>query len=407
MSVPIIAGIAMCLLIDSPQLIRLGSVSLSGAVTLGLVAVLLLIAPMALIARWGEYPSTPSDRYEPFVQRTWTAVPWALGLFVLYAAAVLLAAPSAEGLQNVSLYAIFALSILITSTLSSVGTVAWAQPRYAWAALIATVVFIATVFVGVEIYNERPYAGMSVVLMSILVPLRSTRSLLRIAPYLVLAGVVLSLSRMSAAICLALLVFLVVRGKRGKRLAKAVTMLTALTAAGVAVIWNYAPVRDRFFGGDNAIELDNGLTFNTSGRDELWTITINSWAESPWFGNGAGSAQAVITPMFRAIAHPHNEYLRVLHDYGILGLLLFCVGMIWLVWQTWRRARHYDEPQHWSAFMALVSLLILSVTGNPLISQFIMIPIGVLVGLSFISPPPPRASEIAYHGSRTRKLVAR
>ncbi len=393
MTFPVFAALVIALVIDTPQKLTLGPITLSGAITIALAAALALLSPMSLLARFSPYGRSSAPGLEPVTRRRWTAVPWPLAIFVTYAFLRWLLWPTQDGLQNVALYIIFVLTILIAATFSSAGSGEWALIRFAWVSVTVTVVFLASRFIGVEIYNERPYAVASVVLMAVLVPLRSSNFVLRIAPYLVLLGVVLSLSRTATVICLLLLVFRVVRGRRGKRLARAIAWIVTLASVGVLVVWGYTPFRERFFGGDNAITLSNGLTLNTSGRDRLWEFTISSWQRNPWFGNGPGSAQEAITPMFRNIEHPHNEYLRILHDFGIVGLALFALGVLILLGQLWQRARRYDEPHHWAALMSLLAVLAIAVTDNPLISQFVMIPVGALIGLSLSSPPPARSTS--------------
>lgn len=402
--VPIAAALALFVLIDTPRLVSLGPISLSGAITLGLAVVLVAVLPAALLARFSGYSRDQSSRHERFIERQWTAVPWALGAFIVYAVVRLIVSPSVEGTQNVALYVVFGASIVITATLSSAGTADWARLRFSWLALAATALFIVTFAAGVDLYGERSYAMISLVFLAVLIPLQSKNIFFRLAPYAVLAGIVLSLSRTAAVIGLAMLVFLVIRNRRGKRLFRGIALLAVLVTVGFAVIWNYAPFRDRFFGGDNAIALDNGLTFNTSGRDTLWGMTEDSWVTSPWFGNGPGSAQALISAAFRGIAHPHNEYLRILHDFGVVGLVLFAAGALWLLAAVAHRALRYDRWEHWAAFLALLAILLTAWTDNPFIYQFVMIPVAALVGLSLASPPPPRShrqlSQRASQGSR-------
>lgn len=404
---PLTAALCLFLLIDTPRLIPVGPTTASGAITIALALCYLLLVPMTWIARWGEYSPHPESRREPLVRRRWTALPLALTLFTLYAGAVWISSPTITGLQNISVYTGFALSILLTATFASAGTASWALPRFAWAALLVTVVFVTTTQLGVEIYGERSFAAIALVFLAVLVPMRSHNIIIRLAPYLVLLAIVLSLSRTAAVIGLALLVFLVVRRSEGnaKRLAKGLLLLTALASAGIVFIWSYAPFRERFFGGDNAVQLGNGLTFNTSGRDILWSIALREWRKSPVFGNGAGATQEVITPLFNEIAHPHNEYLRILNDFGIVGLLLLSMGLIWVLFATLRRALAYDAWEHWSAFIALLAILALAYTDNPFIYQFVMFPLGVLVGLSLASPPPAKGTIRSARPRRLRTMA--
>jgi O-antigen ligase len=104
--------------------------------------------------------------------------------------------------------------------------------------------------------------------------------------------------------------------------------------------------------------------------------------QSPLIGNGPGAAVELISARFQGIAHPHNEYLRIFHDFGIVGVLLFFGGMLMLIGRVMRRIRQTDHAVHWSALLATLSIFASAVTDNPLNFQFIMIPAAVLIGLS-------------------------
>ena len=79
-------------------------------------------------------------------------------------------------------------------------------------------------------------------------------------------------------------------------------------------------------------------------RDELTAGRVNGWMllapevlDSPWIGRGLGSTQwssAVAAGRYKA-NHPHNIYLEVLMDLGLLGL----AAMVLLHAQYLRRLR--------------------------------------------------------------------
>ena len=53
----------------------------------------------------------------------------------------------------------------------------------------------------------------------------------------------------------------------------------------------------------------------------MWAATIESARHHPLVGQGLGSSQDLIERLF-GLAHPHNDYLRLWHDLGLVGLLL-------------------------------------------------------------------------------------
>ena len=109
---------------------------------------------------------------------------------------------------------------------------------------------------------------------------------------------------------------------------RGVLKFTTLVGLGlVAVYWaytRYTPFRDRFQQGDGYTV--DGLTLGSSGRSNLWAATYHHWQLSRWFGQGVGSAEQFILQTYPPNAHPHNDYLRILHDTRVLGMALWTLG---------------------------------------------------------------------------------
>jgi len=70
-------------------------------------------------------------------------------------------------------------------------------------------------------------------------------------------------------------------------------------------------------------------SINWQGREILWPIVFAAYLAQPWFGLGLGSSTAIVRANFPAEAGQvvHNEYLRLLTDTGILGVVLFFLAM--------------------------------------------------------------------------------
>lgn len=70
---------------------------------------------------------------------------------------------------------------------------------------------------------------------------------------------------------------------------------------------------EKFIGGDAGLNIA-GLAINTNGRIEMWQLLIKSSTESLWLGHGtAAPEEMLLTPGWE---HPHNDYLRLLHQFG-------------------------------------------------------------------------------------------
>lgn len=154
------------------------------------------------------------------------------------------------------------------------------------------------------------------------------------------------------------------------------------------IVSRVEPLRARFFEGDLSLKV-GGIAINAMGRTAFWEITLASWRKSPLIGNGSGSAQPLIEAYFPGLGHPHNDYLRILHDYGLIGLAIWLVGYLVLLWVTssaWSRSdpqRDAAAGVHLAAFLALAAVAAAMVTDNTMVYVFVMAPAGILVGASF------------------------
>ncbi|MUG96763.1 O-antigen ligase family protein [Scytonema sp. UIC 10036] len=164
------------------------------------------------------------------------------------------------------------------------------------------------------------------------------------------------------------------------------TIFLIVTVSYLAL--NYVePIRSRFNEvGDNATV--NGIRVNTSGRNEAWPVAYTSALESPWIGKGPGSVSNALKPLGPAFTHPHNDYLRIFHDYGLIGFVLWFFGYWGLIvktWQNWQWADRNDRISahiHLSAFLALIAIAIAMISDNVVVYIFSMSPLGILVGAS-------------------------
>ena len=201
--------------------------------------------------------------------------------------------------------------------------------------------------------------------------------------------VALSLSRTALFACILVLAlaFMPSHGFKGwLRLAVAATV--AMGGLLLAVN-NIQPLHDRFFSGDTSLSA-GGVSINASGRTGIWRVVLDTWQTSPWIGRGAGSANADIDaelPVAGISGHPHNDYLLVLHDYGVLGEAFFILGWLFLVYglhRAWREAirggRAFDAMLALTAFLTVAGLLVAMSTDNPLTYPFVMVPSFFIIG---------------------------
>lgn len=206
------------------------------------------------------------------------------------------------------------------------------------------------------------------------------------------AVVVLSLSR--AAMGMGLGVFILAQ-LRLTSFAGWFRMLAILSVAvGIAtfMLLNFEPLRQRFFTGDLSAAV-GGVKINTMGRILAWTTVINSALEAPIVGKGPASSSEALSVLHAGIEQPHNDYLRIWHDYGIIGMMLW-FGAFGTMMVACRR--QYTRLRKWGAretsigastLLAQVTLLALMLTDNVLIYFYNMVPIFILSGLVLGSLP--------------------
>lgn len=78
--------------------------------------------------------------------------------------------------------------------------------------------------------------------------------------------------------------------------------------------------------------------FATSGRKSINDALVARLDQAYWFGHGANTTEAISLAIAR-VTHPHNDWLKVRYEYGILGMLLFALTLLAQMRHALRRAR--------------------------------------------------------------------
>jgi O-antigen ligase len=366
-------------LVDLPRLIIVGPVSALALLTVaytGSAGILWIVRPIfvtpAILALW------------PLV----AFLAWTYSTFLWYA-------PSVAGLQNVLVLSVFVGFALLISYESyrTPGFAELVRKTVAWAVWLAAVLYVISLLVsrlGVYLYiGPRSFA--MVALLGVACQLGAWRSgrsgaLWQAVLLTVLIGA--SFSRMALFVALAL--FPLSRlSLRHFRSWVQMVLLTAIIAFSTYLAVTYIqPLNERFFAGDRAYEVAN-VTINTSGRTEIWATVWDSALKAPITGQGAGSSEEVLHETDpNGAQHPHNDYLRLLHDYGLLGLGLWLLGyssLLWVIGRSFVRANREKDNEaalHLTALLGLTGVALLMITDNTVVYVFVMAPLGALVGAS-------------------------
>jgi len=161
----------------------------------------------------------------------------------------------------------------------------------------------------------------------------------------------------------------------------------SLILAGLTAFYaiTHIPVLQQRFFFTEDWEPSMGLTaVNTAGRKLMWPAVFASATQKPYMGRGLGTARLVTGRLFAGKKDveeypPHNEYLQVFHDLGIVGLGLIVIAWGNVFWTQWRSWKSHSDPlvKKWgmASILAIGSLLVSSVTDNTMHYPIVMVPV--------------------------------
>jgi O-antigen ligase len=192
-------------------------------------------------------------------------------------------------------------------------------------------------------------------------------------------------SRLALGIAIALFPLAQLPTRRLRRLVKMIIVSCVTIGLSYAAFQYFDALRERFLTGDLALRIGS-VGINVSGRLTFWRVTMDSLSEHPIAGKGAGSTEGLIESVFLDIRHPHSDYLRIAHDYGLIGLALWIVSMIallLLLWRSWRLADSVGRRPatlQLSAFLALVAFVLEMTMENAMVYIFVAAPLALVIG---------------------------
>jgi O-antigen ligase len=218
------------------------------------------------------------------------------------------------------------------------------------------------------------------------------------------ALVFLSQSRLGMLAILVMypLSFLLLGGR--KNIAMAVMMLVVGVSALTVLILSSDDLQRRFFGEDASMSV-GGVAINASGRTTAWAALLND-INGPLrllFGAGAGAGSLFCQLNLYNFPHPHNDYLRYLFDFGVVGLVWFLAFVVIAIRMVWVRIRadrlNADAKafaQSYGTLLAMIGALASMATDNSGIYIYVMGPLGIMLGVTLCRTPagPPRGQNL-------------
>lgn len=355
------------------------AVALSGAVNIfrvasvsytAVVAAITGVVDLTLVLHYNRVPRSAARVAAPFL----AFLAWMFGTLIINGT-------TRQGVQFLTVEIAFVSALLLASTAHLV------TGGHLDIVVARCIRFTTVVLIGLETLGAKQFGGGRGGVMVSLLCLSWFLAEFRLGnrrsgwwSLATLLGIGISLSRTAiiAGLVLFALTMLLVPGKRRIRNA---ALCVLVVAAGAWAVTSWAPLRDRFTQGDLSASVA-GIKINTEGRTQVWDVLWAGVQNEPLIGHGPGSASALSVSLDPAFDNPHNDYLRLLYDFGIVGLVLFA----WFATRITRLLRHVrkrssDFIPAAAGLNAGLAILILMATDNPLDYAFVMIPLGAMFGL--------------------------
>ena len=300
-----------------------------------------------------------------------------------------------EGVQNLAVYVLFFSTIGVVAFRAQVGSGARFTQVLVVVGWIRVVLYgITLYFEGLNntagIYSRRDFAIEALLIMCVVMTSTDARRRTRWLPYVLAAEIALSESRTATLLAAVLLIIVAVRGRSGIRaVASVLGRIVIVVLIGLWAIENVPSLHERIFGGNQTALL--GVELNTEGRNVIWSgVVADAERHNVWVGQGAGSATDYVRndegPVGVEAAEPHDDYLRIWHDFGYIGIAIWSVAMLKLLRDLWTRGRRTGNRMCYAGVLSLLSALGLMVTSNVIVYFFAMLPLGAIIGFALGEP---------------------
>lgn len=110
---------------------------------------------------------------------------------------------------------------------------------------------------------------------------------------------------------------------------------------GLAIFYSERVQKKMFWSGSGSLEdirLDNP-DFRTHGRNVMWEWFWAEIQKEPTWGHGANAQEDFLFRILKIKGQPHNDWIRLLYDYGAVGTISFVFGILFTTVTCFERAR--------------------------------------------------------------------
>ncbi len=125
------------------------------------------------------------------------------------------------------------------------------------------------------------------------------------------------------------------------RMFRRIVLASMVIAAGYGLFFTERVQEKTFYSGSGTLQdvrRDNP-DFATSGRNRIWEHMQAEIDRKPWFGHGANESEPYVARFTGGLTHPHNDWLRLLFDYGYFGTVIFGTCMLLQVLHILKRGK--------------------------------------------------------------------
>jgi hypothetical protein len=295
------------------------------------------------------------------------------------------------GVQTLTQQAVVAVMYIVAwRAFDDPGLVHWVARVSAWWLIGGASLAVLSVVTSFDLPSPRPLSISLVAMFAVANMVERTRASAWVLGLLGMGSCVALGSRMAAFAFLLLLPFTPnLSVKRWMR-------LTLIVAMVPFIMWvsTTAPFQERFFheqGGTLTDILTLSKNVDTAGRLDNWGTIRAACDEASITGLGmAASTPLTLAASEGAGSHPHNEFLRVYCDTGLIGSWLHWGGFYTLAgaravgaWHRTQRLSGGIKRVPTATMMLLVGFLLFSLTDNVLLyTLHYMAPLAIVLGLS-------------------------
>ncbi len=156
------------------------------------------------------------------------------------------------------------------------------------------------------------------------------------------------------------------------------------------VAFNTPIIQERFFAKQTGFSGKGGLEdvvegrFDSSGRFKAWPKIFKEACAKPIFGHGSGESAEFVYKVWAPMDKPHNEYLRLSFEGGLVSLALFLIASLGTLWNLHHILATSPLNGNWpaaAAHMGFIAFLLLAFVDNPLVcGNNFMHPLFALIG---------------------------